>query len=134
MMRLERLSCAGTGGRHEHGVGDSRHHGARDHPAGHCSVGCGRAVDVAVVCDAQVVMDAPETSQPGVHREILRKGERLMYNQYSYFKPRTTPSLTYPDPDDSYLFEADEQNHRSYYDYAADWDECEGVERDFGGE
>ena len=54
-----------------------------------------------------------------------------MYNAYQHFKRNTKPSLAYPEPDDSYLFEADERNHESYYDYSADWDECEAVEASF---
>ena len=57
-----------------------------------------------------------------------------MYNVNQHFKRSARPSLAYPEPDDGYLYEAEERNHSSFYDYNADWDECDAVERDFGDE
>ena len=43
--------------------------------------------------------------------------------------------LSYPPVDDDYLeYEAEERNHNGYYDYSADWDECEAVEAYYGEE
>ena len=43
--------------------------------------------------------------------------------------------LSHPPVDDDYLvYEDMERHHNSSYDYSADWDECEAVERDFGEE
>lgn len=44
---------------------------------------------------------------------------------------RTRGSLSHPDEDDGYLFEADERHHRSRYNPAEDWDENEAVEAEF---
>lgn len=40
--------------------------------------------------------------------------------------------LSHPPMDDDYLVIEDERRGRSCYDYAADWDEDEAVEDDFG--